>query len=93
MSGRGVSSRRAIEQMALEGDQELAPDAGVGSGADFGSETDIAEERGAERLRARLREMLEDRRRVVRLGEQQIEVVEVSAVEDVLGEDSAEAGS
>jgi len=50
-------------------------------------ETEIAEERGAERLRARLREMLEERRRVVRLGEQQIEVVEVTAVEDVLGQD------
>lgn len=48
-------------------------------------ETELAEQRGAERLRAALREMLEDRRRVVRLGEQQIEVVEVTAVEDVLG--------
>ena len=34
--------------------------------------------------------MLDDRRRIVRLGEQQIEVVEVSAVEDVLGEGSDE---
>lgn len=55
-------------------------------------ETEIAEERGAEQLRARLREMLEERRRVVRLGEQQIEVVEVTAVEDVLGPNSDEAG-
>jgi vacuolar-type H+-ATPase subunit H len=53
--------------------------------------TEIAEERGAERLRARLREMLEERRRVVRVGEQQIEVVEVTAVEDVLGPDIDEA--
>jgi len=55
-------------------------------------ETELAEERGAERLRARLREMLEERRRVVRLGEQQIEVVEVSAVEAVLGEEIEGAG-
>jgi hypothetical protein len=53
-------------------------------------ETELAEERGAERLRARLREMLEERRRVVRLGEQQIEVVEVNAVEAVL-EDTEDA--
>jgi hypothetical protein len=78
MSSRGASSRRAIEKMAQE--TELA------------EETEIAEERGAERLRARLREMLEERRRVVRVGEQQIEVVEVTAVEDVLGEDSEDPG-
>jgi len=78
MSGRGASSRRAIEKLAQE--------------TEIAEETDIAEERGAERLRARLREMLDERRRVVRLGEQQIEVVEVSAVEDVLGSDSEETG-
>ena len=44
----------------------------------------MAEERGAERLRAKLRDMLNERRRVVRLGDQQIEVVEVSAVEGAL---------
>jgi len=70
MSTRGAS-RRAIEKMAQE--------------TNIVDETESAEERGAERLRARLREMLEERRRVVRLGEQQIEVVEVTAVEDVLG--------
>ena len=78
MSGRGASSRRAIEKMAQE--------------TGIAEETEIAEERGAERLRARLREMLEERRRVVRVGEQQIEVVEVTAVEDVLGEGSEETG-
>ena len=94
MSGRGVSSRRAIEQLAMEGDQTTVPETAQETAQDPGVATDaeIAEERGAERLRARLREMLEDRRRVVRLGEQQIEVVEVSAVEDVLGEGSEEAG-
>ncbi len=59
---------------------------------EIADETEIAEERGAERLRARLREMLEERRRVVRVGEQQIEVVEVTAVEDVLGPDIDETG-
>jgi hypothetical protein len=54
-------------------------------------ETELAEERGAERLRGRLREMLEERRRVVRLGEHQIEVVEVNAVEAVLGEEIEDA--
>jgi len=91
MSGHGVSSRRAIEQMAMEGDQEVGQETAQDLGA--ATDTEVAEERGAERLRARLREMLEDRRRVVRLGEQQIEVVETSAVEDVLAEGSEEAGS
>ena len=94
MSARGVSSRRAIEQLAMEGDlkgnqegnQEMAQEMNTGAATDM----EIAEERGAERLRVRLREMLDDRRRIVRLGEQQIEVVEVSAVEDVLGEGSDE---
>ena len=72
MSGRGASSRRAIEKLAQE--------------------TEIAEERGAERLRAQLREMLEEHRRVVRLGDQQIEVVEVTAVEDVLARDAEDSG-
>ena len=93
MSGRGVSSRRAIEQQAMEGDQKTVPDAAQARETGVGSDAEIAEERGAERLRAQLREMLEDRRRVVRLGEQQIEVVEVAAVEDVLAAGSEEAGS
>jgi len=99
MSGRGVSSRRAIEQMATEGDQaqgrERPQESAQETAQDpeVATETQVAEERGAERLRARLREMLEDRRRVVRLGEQQIEVVEVSAIADVLAEGSEEGGS
>ncbi len=47
----------------------------------------VAERRGAERLRARVRDVLEDRRRVVRLGAQQIEVVEVSAITELLVDD------
>jgi len=96
MSARGVSSRRAIEQLALDGDQEAGLEAAPETAQDTPRETggasdvELAEERGAERLRARLREMLDDRRRIVRLGEQQIEVVEVSAVEGVLGEGSEE---
>ena len=88
MSARGVSSRREIERMAMEGDRGTVPEKARETGV--ASDTEIAEQRGAERLRARLREMLEDRRRVVRLGEQQIEVVEVAAVEDVLAEGSDE---
>ena len=91
MSARGVSSRRELERMAVEGDPETVPEKARETGV--ASDTEIAEQRGAERLRARLREMLEDRRRVVRLGEQQIEVVEVSAVDDVLAEGSEEASS
>jgi hypothetical protein len=95
MSGRGVSSRRAIEQQAMEGDKQTVPDTAQDSAQNLGaaSDAEIAEERGAERLRAQLREMLEDRRRVVRLGEQQIEVVEVAAVEEVLAAGSEGAGS
>jgi hypothetical protein len=90
MSGRGVSSRRAIEKLA-EG-PELSGQPGSAAGPEMDREAELAEERGAERLRARLREMLEERRRVVRLGDQQIEVVEVTAIEDVLSEDNAEPG-
>ena len=91
MSARGVSSRREIERMAMKGDPETVPERARETGA--GSDAEIAEERGAERLRAQLREMLDDRRRVVRLGEQQIEVVEVAAVEDVLAARNDEAES
>jgi hypothetical protein len=52
-------------------------------------ELEIAERRGADALRARIRDVLADRRRVVRVGNQQIEVVEVSALDHVLV-DSAE---
>jgi len=51
----------------------------------------IAERRGAERVRAQVRDMLDERRRIVRMGEHQIEVVEVSAITDMLdalGDDS-----
>ena len=44
----------------------------------------LAEARGRAQLAAEVRAMLEERRRVVRLGDHQIEVVEVSAVEGVL---------
>jgi hypothetical protein len=51
-------------------------------------EVAIAERRGAERVRAQVRDLLDDRRRVVRMGDQQIEVVEVSALTEVLAEDA-----
>ncbi len=50
-----------------------------------------AEERGAARaieaIRADLRDLLDERRRVVRLGEQQIEIVEISALDSLFGPD------
>ncbi len=48
----------------------------------------IAENRGAEKVRAQVRAVIADRRRVVRLGDHQIEVVEVSALAEVVSEDS-----
>ena len=53
------------------------------------SDTDqlaLAQARGADEVRAHVRHLVEDLRRVVRLGEQQIEVVEVAALLDGLGE-------
>ncbi len=65
-----MTSRSPSQKSAREvTDQELA----------------IAERRGAERVRAQVRDVLADRRRVVRLGDAQIEVVEVSAIAEVLG--------
>lgn len=50
-------------------------------------ELSSAEARGAEQVRDRLRRVLEDSRRVVRLGDHQIEVVEVAALTEVLDEE------
>jgi hypothetical protein len=47
-------------------------------------ELEIAERRGADRVRAQVRDLLADRRRVVRQGDHQIEVVEVSALAELL---------
>jgi hypothetical protein len=47
-------------------------------------ELEIAERRGADALRAQIRDVLAERRRVVRVGDQQIEVVEVSALDHML---------
>ena len=47
-----------------------------------------AEQRGADRVRAQLRELLDDRRRIVRMGDHQIEVVEVSAITELLDGDA-----
>jgi hypothetical protein len=41
-------------------------------------------ERGRAEVRERLREVLDDRRRVVRAGEQQIEVVEAAVLDQLL---------
>jgi hypothetical protein len=48
------------------------------------AELEIAERRGADRVRAQVRDVLADRRRVVRQGDHQIEVVEVSALAELL---------
>ena len=46
----------------------------------------LAEQRGADRLREQVRAALAEHRRVVRVGGQQVEVVETAAVEEALGE-------
>jgi hypothetical protein len=61
----------------------------VNSPSPSSSDTDqlaLAQARGADEMRAHVRHLVEDLRRVVRLGEQQIEVVEVAALLDLLGE-------
>jgi hypothetical protein len=70
-----VSSRSQSQQDAQEVlDQDLA----------------LAERRGADRLRSELLAMLDDRRRIVRMGDHQIEVVEVSALTELLVGDDGE---
>ena len=48
------------------------------------SEVDLAEQRGAERVRRQLRELVQEHRRVVRQGGAQVEVVEISALRELL---------
>lgn len=52
--------------------------------ADLDAEVARAEARGAESVRARVRELLETQRRVVRVGEAQVEVVEALLLEELL---------
>ncbi len=47
-------------------------------------EVALAEQRGAEKVRRQLRELVREHRRVVRQGEAQVEVVEISALREVL---------
>jgi hypothetical protein len=72
MAGHARVSRSAAQQSARMPDEELT----------------LAEERGAARARAemrdRLRDVLDEGRRVVRLGEHQIEVVETAALDALL---------
>jgi hypothetical protein len=49
-------------------------------------EVALAEERGAARARARIRAAVAEHRRVVRVGGQQVEVVETAALQDVLAD-------
>ena len=68
-----VTSRTPAQQAAQQDlDQEIAR----------------AESRGAARVRAELRDVLADRRRIVRMGDHQIEVVEVAALKDLLDDES-----
>jgi hypothetical protein len=55
---------------------------------DLAHELAVAERRGANRVRAEVRDLLADSRRVVRLGEHQIEVVELAALSDVLADET-----
>ena len=55
---------------------------------DHEQELALAERRGAARVRARLRDVLEDSRRIVRMGEHQIEVVEVAAINELLDDEA-----
>ena len=48
----------------------------------------LAERRGANRVRAKIRDLLADSRRIVRQGEHQIEVVELAALVDVLADET-----
>lgn len=43
----------------------------------------LAEERGATKVRGQLRAVMDEHRRVVRVGEQQVEVVEVAELEQL----------
>lgn len=82
MNGSSTSKRAASSGAAQKPDKK--PDKKT-----LAQELALAEQRGAERARAQLaadlREMLDEHRRVVRLGDHQIEVVEVAAVERLLG--------
>jgi len=51
-------------------------------------EVALAEQRGAERVRRQLREVVQEHRRVVRQGEAQVEVVEISALQEILDRES-----
>lgn len=57
-----------------------------GSSADPGRDVVRAEARGADTVRAQLRELLDTQRRVVRVGEAQVEVVEALLLERLLEE-------
>jgi hypothetical protein len=70
-----VGKRRAAGQAVDNGlAQELA------------EELAQAEERGAARVRAQVRAAMDEHRRVVRVGDQQVEVVEVAALDEVVSD-------
>ena len=55
-------------------------------------EVALAEQRGAARVRAQVQDILADSRRIVRMGEHQIEVVEVSAIAEIFEDEEDAAG-
>lgn len=48
-----------------------------------------AEERGAAKVRAQVRAAMDEHRRVVRVGDQQVEVVEVAALDEVVADSAS----
>lgn len=81
-----MSARSASQRVAQQVVAEQLMDRKV-----MDRELALAEERGAVRARAQVRaelvDMLEERRRVVRLGDQQIEIVEVAALRELFDTD------
>lgn len=63
------------------------PASGPGPETASAAQLRAAEERGAEAVRDRLREVLETERRVVRVGATQVEVVQAEALEELLEPD------
>jgi hypothetical protein len=71
-------SKRAAAKQAV--DTELAQE----SAQELARELALAEERGAARVREQLRAAVDEYRRVVRVSDLQVEVVEAAALDEIL---------